>query len=148
MGSLGGNWVLACNWAQEKFCQFRWIAAREGLRFQIWWDFFGLKGTLVQLTTVSEASSCDTEGPWRVWAKTDYWFPIQLRLMKNFHLDCFALYLCIVFHRINLSTTYFSARPRIPSQVMPCIMLHYTLYSCSRYPALSLAYLFFTHLLY
>ena len=41
-------------------------------------NLIGLKGTLFQPTTVSGASSCDTEGPWRVWAKTDNWFPIQL----------------------------------------------------------------------
>ena len=62
--------------------------------------------------------------------------------MKNLHLDCFALDLCIVFHSINVSTTYFSGRPPIPSQVMPCATLHYTLYLRSMYPALSLPYLF------
>ena len=36
-----------------------------------------LKGTLVQPQTVAGVSSCDTEGPGKVWGQTDSWFPIQ-----------------------------------------------------------------------
>ena len=38
---------------------------------------FCLKGTLIQPKTVAGVSSCDTKGPWKVWGKTDNWFPIQ-----------------------------------------------------------------------
>ena len=46
-------------------------------KFQILWDCFCLKGTLIQPKTVAGVSSCDTKGPWKVWGKTDTWFPIQ-----------------------------------------------------------------------
>ena len=42
-------------------------------------EFFLLKGTLVQPKPVTGLSSCDTEGPWKVWGKTDNWFQIQPR---------------------------------------------------------------------
>ena len=38
-----------------------------------------LKGTFALAKTVAEVSSCDTEGSWEVWRKTDSWFPIQPR---------------------------------------------------------------------
>ena len=41
--------------------------------------FFCLKCTLVQPKAVAGVSPCDTEGPWKVWGKTDSLFPIQLR---------------------------------------------------------------------
>ena len=40
---------------------------------------FCLKGTLIQAKTVKGISSCDTEGPWKVWGKTYSRFPIQPR---------------------------------------------------------------------
>ena len=41
--------------------------------------FVFLKGTFTQPKTVAGVSSCDTEGPWQVWGKTDFWVPIQPR---------------------------------------------------------------------
>ena len=45
-------------------------------------DFIGLfflKGTLVQPKNLTGVSSCDTDGPWKVYGETDSWFPIQPR---------------------------------------------------------------------
>ena len=39
--------------------------------------FFCLNGTLVQPKTVVGLETCDTEGPWKVWGKTNSGFPIQ-----------------------------------------------------------------------
>ena len=38
-----------------------------------------LKGKLVQPKSVGGVSFYDTEGPWKVWGKSDYWFPIELK---------------------------------------------------------------------
>ena len=32
---------------------------------------------MIQQKSVTGVSSCDTEGPWKVWGKTDKWFQIQ-----------------------------------------------------------------------
>ena len=43
-------------------------------------NFLGLiflKGKLVQPKTVAGVSFNDTEGSWKVWGKSDYWFPIE-----------------------------------------------------------------------
>ena len=39
--------------------------------------FFFLKGKLVESETFSGVSCPDTEGLWKVWGKTELWFPIQ-----------------------------------------------------------------------
>ena len=39
--------------------------------------FFFVKGKLVEPETFSGASCPDTEGLWKVWGKTESWFPIQ-----------------------------------------------------------------------
>ena len=41
--------------------------------------WFCLKGILVQPKTVAGVSSYDTEGPWKIWGETDYWFQNQPR---------------------------------------------------------------------
>ena len=42
--------------------------------FMVW---FFLKGQSVQPKTVPGVSFYDTQAPWKVWRKTDYWFPIE-----------------------------------------------------------------------
>ena len=93
---------------------------------------FCLKGNLLQPKSFTGGSSCETEGRWKVSAKTELWFPIQLGLMENLYLapHCFALYLCIVFHHINLAATHFNGRPPIPSQAMSCTT-HYIYAPCT-----------------
>ena len=39
--------------------------------------FFFLKGKLVESETFSGVSRPDTKGLWKVWGKTESWFPIQ-----------------------------------------------------------------------
>ena len=41
--------------------------------------WFFLKGTLVEPKTVRRVSCYDTERSWKVWGKSDNWFPIQPR---------------------------------------------------------------------
>ena len=73
MESLGGNWLLVSNSAQEKLCQFL-SSKSEGQKFK----FYGfLLFLLVQPKTVTGVLSCDTEESWKFWEKTDSWFPIQ-----------------------------------------------------------------------
>ena len=138
--SFSQIWILVSNSAYQEMAKF--LVVGKKIKPSKFFDWFCLKDTLFVLKNDTTVSCPDSKGLWKVSAKGEWWFPIQSRLMKNLHLDCFALHLCIVFHRINLSTTYFNATPQIPSQVMPCATLHYTLYLCSMYPALSLSYLF------
>ena len=41
--------------------------------------WFFLKATLVEQKSAAGVSACDTERLWKVWGKSDYWFPIQAR---------------------------------------------------------------------
>ena len=138
--SFSQIWILVSNSAYQEMAKF--LVVGKKIKTSKFFDWFCLKDTLFVLKNDTTVSCPDSKGLWKVSGKDKWWFPIQSRLMKNLLLHCFALYLCIVFHRINLSTTYFNATPQIPSQVMPCATLHYTLNLCSMYPALSLSYLF------
>ena len=50
---------------------------REKVKIFNFIGFFFLKGKLVEPETFSGVSCPDTEGLWKVWAKTESWFPIQ-----------------------------------------------------------------------
>ena len=65
----------------KKVCgEPRWSATKQAsqkVKISNFMGLFCLKGTLIQPKTVAGVSSCDTKGPWKVWGKTDTWFPIQ-----------------------------------------------------------------------
>ena len=50
---------------------------REKVKIFNFIGFFFLKGKLVDPETFSGVSRPDTKGPWKVWGKTESWFPIQ-----------------------------------------------------------------------
>ena len=64
---------------------------------------FCLKGTLVQPKTVAGVSCCDTEGPSKVWGKTDSWFPIQPRKNCANLIDSGEKGQNLKFHRLVLA---------------------------------------------
>ena len=47
-------------------------------------DFFYLKGKLFETKAFTVRSRCDTEGPWKVSAKTRSWFPNQPKKIGEF----------------------------------------------------------------
>ena len=75
-GKFGGKLNVGCLFSPEKNLPILFQRA-TGLKFQISWDSFFLKGTLVEPKSVAQVSSYDTERPWKVWGESDYWFPIQ-----------------------------------------------------------------------
>ena len=68
--SLGQNWIVASNSVSEKIGEFLLSGTEDHSSFFV-------KGKLVEPKTFTKFSSSDTEGPWKVWWKTDSWFPVQ-----------------------------------------------------------------------
>ena len=71
-----------------------WLNRARRVKISNFIGWFWLKDKLLEQKIDIAVSCSDTEGPWKVWGKTDSWFPIQPR--KN----CANL---IVFCPSNLS---------------------------------------------
>ena len=53
--------------------------------FQVFFGLFFLKDKLVEPKTFTGVSCLNTEGLWKVWVKTEFWFLIQPpRKLMNF----------------------------------------------------------------
>ena len=53
------------------------------VKFSSFIGLFCLKGKLLEPKTFTGVWFCDTEGPWKVWAQSESWFPNQLPKKLN-----------------------------------------------------------------
>ena len=72
-----GKVTTGFQFSQEKNL---WIfSASQRVEISNLMGWFFLKGTLVEPKTVRRVSCYDTEKSWKIWGKSDHWFPIQPR---------------------------------------------------------------------
>ena len=76
MKSLGKNWIAVSKSAQDKLVTF-FSQQVKRVKISTFTGLFCLKGKLLEPKNFIGVWFCDTEEPWKVWAKTEPWFPNQ-----------------------------------------------------------------------
>ena len=76
MKSLGKNWIAVSKSAQNKLVTF-FSQQVKRVKISTFTGLFCLKGKLLEPKNFIGVWFCDTEEPWKVWAKTEPWFPNQ-----------------------------------------------------------------------
>ena len=76
-GNSGVKRAVISNPAKKNWVKF--LQAGQKVKFSSFIAWFYLKDKLLEQKIDAEGSCPDTEEPWKVWGKTDSWFPIQSR---------------------------------------------------------------------
>ena len=78
-------WVKTEPWFPNQPPKNWWISFQQATReeFSNFIGLFCLKDKFLEQKTLAVVSFCDTEGSWKVCAKTEMWFPIQPKKKKR-----------------------------------------------------------------